>query len=95
MPEFYADLSLGIIIGGSCPKALEPLEVIPCIENGPYAYRTRLGWCTVGPLNSKMNGEDSESCHRIRTSQLATKVPAKDVISGNISGHYFAQPTSV
>ena len=39
------DIPLGLLIGGDCPKALEPVEVIPSQGDGPYAKRTRLGWC--------------------------------------------------
>ena len=52
LPEFDENIPFGLIIGGSCPKALEPLEVITSEANGPYAYRTSLGWCVVGPLSS-------------------------------------------
>ena len=44
---------VGLLIGANCPKALEPREVIHSEENGPYAYRTILGWCVVGTYHKK------------------------------------------
>ena len=45
------DLSVGLLIGANCTKALEPLNIIPSCDNGPYAFQTTLGWCVVGPVN--------------------------------------------
>ena len=42
------DLPLALLIGNNCPKALEPMQVIPSKDGGPYAKRTRLGWCVIG-----------------------------------------------
>ena len=51
-------------------KALEPMQLIASENGGPYAYKTRLGWCIIGPI---MNGDnkDSISCHWVPTSQVA------------------------
>ena len=53
---------VGILIGSNCPKLIEPLNVIPSKDEGPYAFETRLGWCVVGPLNSEA---PSFSCHKV------------------------------
>ena len=42
------DISIGLLIGGNCSKALEPLEGIPSKDVGLYAFRTLLGWFIVG-----------------------------------------------
>ena len=47
------DLEVGILIGGNCPRALEPKEVIPCQKDGPYAFRSALGWCVTGPMTTE------------------------------------------
>ena len=62
------DIPLGLIIGNNCPKALEPMEVIASKGGGPYAKRTRLGWCVSAPAqeSSRMG------CNSIRV--VATKV---------------------
>ena len=44
---------VGILIGANCPKAIQPLKVIPSpVESGPYAFETNLGWCIAGPLSN-------------------------------------------
>ena len=42
------DIPLGLLIGRNCKKALEPVQLISSREDGPYAKRSRLGWCIVG-----------------------------------------------
>ena len=32
-------------------KALETTRILQSQDGGPYAYKTRLGWCVVGPIN--------------------------------------------
>ena len=95
MQKFDPNLSLGIMIGGSCPKALEPLEVIPCKDNGPYAYRTQLGWCTVGPLtNSELEREKDIKCHNVKT-LLPKKVLSQDIVTKKTAQHYYSERTIV
>ena len=57
------DIYVGLLIGTNCTKALEPLNIIPRYNNGPYAFQTKLGWCIVGPVNGD-NGKGL-SCSRI------------------------------
>ncbi len=47
-PEIEAGIEL--LIGTNVPKALEPLEVIRSVNDGPYAIRTILGLTVNGPL---------------------------------------------
>ena len=44
------DISVGLLTGANCRKALEPLNIIPSCDSGPYAFQTRLGWCIVEPV---------------------------------------------
>ena len=37
-------ITVDLLIGTNCLKALEPLEVTPSQGNGSYAIRTALGW---------------------------------------------------
>ena len=46
-------ITVDLLIGTNCLKALEPLEVIPSQENGPYAIKTALGWCVIRPIDMK------------------------------------------
>ena len=48
LPEIDADVEL--LIGMNVPRALEPLEVIRSVDEGPYAIKTMLGWTVNGPL---------------------------------------------
>ena len=41
---------MDLLIGANCVKALEPIKVIPSEAQGPYAYKTVLGCCVVGPM---------------------------------------------
>ena len=50
--KFNGDLNVKVLIGANCLKALEPQEVISSQGDGPYAFRTRLGWCVVGPISN-------------------------------------------
>ena len=44
------DIQVDLLIGANCVKALEPIKVISSEAQGPYAYKTVLGWCVVGPM---------------------------------------------
>ena len=45
------NISVRLLIGANCMKGLEAIDVIPSKNNRPYAIKTRLGWCIVGPVN--------------------------------------------
>ena len=79
------DVVVGLLIGANCMKALEPVKIIPSKNNGPYAYKTLLGWCIVGPIIN-MNAERNISCHR---------VAVKDAISSKLAAHHFEVEKSV
>lgn len=36
---------VGPLIGSNAPKLIEPIELVPSLDGGPYAFKTRLGWC--------------------------------------------------
>ena len=52
-PKFIPNLGIGVLIGSNCPAAMEPLEVVPGGDTGPYAMRLRNGWTLTGPLHVK------------------------------------------
>ena len=62
IPAYKTSIPLGLIIGANCPKILEPQEVIPSSECGPYASRSLLGWRIVGPIGGKV---DSLKCFHV------------------------------
>ena len=73
------NIDVGMLIGANCMKAFEPMELISSRNGGPYAYRTKLGWCIVGLITTRRN-DVSVRCH---------KIAVKDVASGKIAPHYF------
>ena len=42
-----SDIEIGLLNEVNCVKALEPQEVIPSKDGGPFAYKSRLDWCVV------------------------------------------------
>jgi len=63
------DVKIKLLIGGNCPRALEPLEIIPSKGGGPYAFRSKLGWCVTGshPIECfdlhEMSSHCNQGCH--------------------------------
>lgn len=55
LPEIDSEIEL--LIGLNMPKALEPLQVIPSVDDGPYAVKTILGWTVNGPLGGDSSCE--------------------------------------
>ena len=49
---------------------MEPLVVIPSQGNGPYAIRTALGWCVIGPV--VMKDGKTISCNRIAVTEASS-----------------------
>ena len=68
---FSADISVGLLIGANFTKALEPIEILQSRNGGPYAFKTRLGWCVVGPVNRTKRNK--VSCNQIAVNQVDTK----------------------
>lgn len=74
------DLSFELLIEANCIKVLEPIEVLQSINGGPYAFRTRLGWCVVGPVNG--NSKNYVSCNKIAVRLADTKEVGKPFFQG-------------
>ena len=68
---FSDDISAGLLIGANCTKALEPIEILQSRDGGPYAFKARLGWCVVGPVNRTKRNK--VSCNQIAVNQADTK----------------------
>ena len=79
-----SSIPIGLLIGGDCPRAQEPYEVIPSDCGGPYAYRARLGWCIVGPMDPKQHESTHVKCYR-----TAMHIPAEDTTTKSIASHHF------
>ena len=77
-------MPLGLLIGTNCKKALEPMQVIPSSENGPYAKRTRVGWCVIG--SEEEGRRDKTNCNNIRI-----RTPLKDMSTSMPKSHVVLQ----
>lgn len=69
LPDIDSEVEL--LIGTNVPRALEPLQVIRSVDNGPYAIKTILGWTVNGPLGGDSgNGMDVATVNRISVLNL-------------------------
>lgn len=59
LPEIDSEIEL--LIGSDVPKALEPLDVIRSVKDGPYAIKTMLGWTVNGSLGGKNDDTQEQS----------------------------------
>jgi len=52
---YLTDLNSGVdlLIGADVSEALQPREIIPAADGGPYATRFDLGWVINGPTGRK------------------------------------------
>ena len=62
------DSQVELLIGANVPEALQPREVIPAVDGGPYATRVDLGWVINGPTGRKMKYVPS-SCFFVKFTQ--------------------------
>ena len=72
------DISVDLLIDANCLEALEPVEVIPRQNDGPYAIRTTFVWCKVGPIKAQ--------CHNVVS---CNQIVVIKVDSGKMAGHHF------
>ena len=78
IPQEDPSIPIGLLIGGNCPKALEPLEVIPSENQGPFALKSMLGWCIIGPISAKNKGNNVNlKCNRIAVTDVSTNQLSK------------------
>ena len=74
-------MQVKLLIGANCPRTLEPVHVIASRDGGPYAMKTVLGWCIVGPLVWINSRNGSLACNRIGVREAG---------SNKIADYYFA-----
>ena len=70
---------VNVLIGPNCLQALEPTQIIRSEVAGPYKFKTKLGWCILGPIGQK-NDDSFLKCN---------KIAAKEAISDNVASHHF------
>lgn len=71
----HIEANVDLLIGANAFQVMEPWEVINSYGNGPYAYRTLLGWVVNGPSEKssdcwKHNGTPSVTVNRISIGRL-------------------------
>ena len=49
------DKTVCLLVGANCVKALEPNRIIPSQDEGSYAFWTTLDWCIDGPVEKRLN----------------------------------------
>ena len=75
------NISVELLIGAKCARALESIKVIPSRNDGPYAMKTVLTWCIVGPISYRKQPEEKISCNQ---------TAVMEAVSEKVSRHYFA-----
>ena len=65
IPEFDADVPIGLLIGVNCPTALRPIKIVKEANNGPFAQKTVLGLCIIGPMSNYNLSSKVVRCNRI------------------------------
>ncbi|XP_073234570.1 uncharacterized protein [Porites lutea] len=78
IPPYDEQLSIGLLIGNNCARALKPRSVVPGKSNDPYAIRTILGWGVVGAKGhgnrTDGTGERAE-CYCTATKEVGNEQP--------------------
>ena len=59
------DIEVDLLTGANCVKALEPIKVISSEVHDPYAYKTVLGLCVVGPMSVNKANLKEVKCNNI------------------------------
>ena len=75
------DVKVELLIGANCTRALESVQVIANRDGEPYAMRTVLGWCIVGPIARINSGNGLLTCNRMSVREAG---------SNKIADYYFA-----
>ncbi|XP_028394495.1 uncharacterized protein LOC114518689 [Dendronephthya gigantea] len=70
IPSYNPNLEIGLLIGSNCPIALEPLRVIPCNREGPFAIHLRHGWTINGPIQISDETPHNTTVNRITIRQV-------------------------
>ena len=100
MPK--SNCGIGLLIGYNCPQALVPREVVPPVDNGPFAQKTDLGWGIIGLLDVRDCNSASFVCSAVSGSRIVLRTSAKEILSPQQIAQFFnreetqetGQPTS-
>jgi hypothetical protein len=62
LPELNAEI--GLLIGSDVPEALQPIEVRPSENGGPFSTKTVFGWVLNGPLGRSKSKIPTANLHK-------------------------------
>ena len=65
------DVNIKIFVEANCSEPLEQVKEINNANNGPYAFKTVLGWCIVGPVKSNQ-AKRKFCCNRATVMEAGT-----------------------
>ena len=74
-------MKVELLIGANCTRVLEPVQGIASKDGGPFAMKTVLRWCIVGPIACINSRNGSLTCNRMAVREAG---------SNKIVDHYFA-----
>ena len=86
IPEFDADVPIGLLIGVNCTVTFRLIKVVKETNNGPFTQKTVLGWCIIGPMSNYNLSNKVVRCNRIAVVNKA---------EGHIASHHFVVENSV
>ena len=66
---------VGLLLGNDCGYVMEPIEVVPSRDGGPYAIRTRYGWVIGGIRKQRLSAHVNKI---LLTDVLKGHGPVKD-----------------
>ena len=75
-------LNVGVLIGSNCPTTIKPREIVAGRSEDPYAVRTLIGWCIVGPANPHDTQTDEDNlviCNRIVVKEIVCDTDDKGI----------------
>ena len=73
MPPYMPGVSIGLLIGCNCPKAIQPLKVVPATGDGPFAVLYQHGWTINGPVHLPYReGHTRLTCNHITVQDVET-----------------------
>ena len=98
-----SDVEVGLLIGTNCARAIKPREIIPAIDDDPYAKKTALGWGIIGTVEldeSEEVDENQVAVNRIitcvvhvgrdrRACHLALRTQVKEILSPTVVNKMF------
>ena len=98
-----SDVEVGLLIGTNCARAIKPREIIPAIDDDPYAKKTALGWGIIGTVELDESEEVDENyvaVNRIitcevhvgrdrRACHLALRTHVKEILSPTVVNKIF------